>query len=166
MGADIPVIGLAGFAKSGKTTFMEKLVAEFKKRGYRVGVIKHSQHRVTLDKPGADTWRHTQAGADTVALAAPGGISMFKSCPGDPAPEQVIAMFSDVDMILIEGYKKGRWPKIEVYHANTAEKPGLPPTELLAVVSDKPQEPSPVPHFSFDDVGKAADLIEMTIVKN
>ena len=164
MSNDIPVVGIAGFSKSGKTTFMEKLVTEIKNRGYRVGVIKHSHHPVAFDKPGADTWRHAQAGADAVALAAPGSISMFKSCSGDPAPEQVISMFSDVDLIIIEGYKRGRWPKLEVFQANAAEKPGLAPTELLAVVSDQPPEQTSTPHLGFNDVEKAADILEMVIL--
>ena len=165
MSNDIPIVGLAGFSNSGKTTFLEKLITELKARGYRVGVIKHSHHRVAVDHPGTDTWRHSQAGADLVALAAPGSISIMKSCTGDPEPTQVIAMFSGVDLIIIEGYKKGKWPKIEVLQPGTVERPEISPAELLAVVSGKPSpDQATVPHLGPEDITKAADLVEMVVL--
>ena len=164
MGSDVPVVGVAGFSKAGKTTFVAKLVAELKGRGYRVGVLKHTHLPVSFDQPDTDTWRHTQAGADVVALAAPGRIAMFKNCSGDPAPEEALVMFSGVDLIIIEGYKKGRWPKLELYQAKATEKPGLAPTELLAIVSDAAPEATAALHLGLNDVEKAADLVEMAIL--
>ena len=164
MSSEIPVVGLAGFSNSGKTTFLEKLIVELKSRGYLIGVIKHSHHRVDIDEPGTDTWRHTQAGADVVALAAPGSISMVKKCQDDPLPEQVISMFSGVDLIIIEGYKRGKWPKIEVFQPGAAERPNISPTELLAVVCDEQPNPGSAPCLGFNDIAKAADLVEKTVL--
>lgn len=159
----VPVIGVAGYSGSGKTTFLEELIAELKGRGYRVGVIKHTHHRVKFDQPGKDTWRHARAGADVVALAAPGGISLFRKLGCDPEPDEVISMIDAVDLILIEGYKKGKWPKIEVFRQGASERPGIPREELLAVVSDAPPE-SEVPHFNLDGAQAVADLIERKIL--
>ena len=164
MNNEIPVVCLAGFSKSGKTTFLEKLIAELKCRGYRVGVIKHTHHKVAFDKPGTDTWRHTQAGADMVALAAQGSISIVKKCPGDPELEQVIAMFNGVDLIIIEGYKSSKWPKIEVFQPGSAERPDITPMELMAVVSDEQPDHASAVQLGLNDIAKAADLIEMVVL--
>ena len=165
MGKPVPVIGLAGYSGSGKTTFLEKLIIELKSRGYRIGVIKHTHHDVEFDQPGKDAWRHARAGADFVALAAPGGFSVFKKTDGDPGPEILLSMAGDLDLIIVEGYKKEKWPKIEVlYQHGQAERPVIPDEELLAVVSDA-QFLKTVPHFGLDDVAGVADLIERVILK-
>jgi molybdopterin-guanine dinucleotide biosynthesis protein B len=159
----IPVVGLAGFSKSGKTTFLEQLVTELKERGYRVGVIKHTHHPVTLDQPGTDSWRHTQAGATMVALAAPGCISVIKPCAGDPDPEQVMALFDGVDLIIIEGYKQGKWPKLQIYHRHRSEMPEVAPVERLAVISAVPQGDACF-RLGMDDVAETADLLETVVL--
>jgi len=160
----IPVIGLAGFSNTGKTTFLEKLITELKKRGHRLGVIKHTHHQVEFDQPGKDTWRHAQAGAEVVALAAPGGVSLVRSCESDPEPETVISMITGVELIIIEGYKWGKWPKIEVYRHGVVERPVIPAEELLAVVSDVPLA-TDAPFFGPEDAAEVADLVEQVILK-
>lgn len=160
----IPVIGLAGYSGSGKTTFLEKLIAELKRRGYRVGVIKHTHHQVEFEQPGKDTWRHSRAGADVVALAAPGGVSLVKKFKREPGPEKIISMIDGVDIIIIEGYKKGKWPKIEIFQQGVTERPVIPAEELLATVSNASQS-DVVPHFTLSDAVGTADLIEQEILK-
>jgi len=164
MDKSVPVIGLAGYSGSGKTTFLEKFVAELKKRGYRVGVIKHTHHQVEFDWPGKDTWRVAGAGADVVALAAPGGVSLVRKFAADPRPEEVVSMVGEVDLIICEGYKRGRWPKIEVFRRETPRRPALPREELLARVSDTGPEDA-VPHFGLDDAAGVADLVERVSLK-
>ncbi|OPY58545.1 MAG: Molybdopterin-guanine dinucleotide biosynthesis adapter protein [Pelotomaculum sp. PtaU1.Bin035] len=164
MERSVPVIGLAGFSGSGKTTFLEKLIVELKRRGYRVGVIKHTHHPVEFDQPGKDTWRHARAGADAVALAAPGGVWLGRKFESEPGPEQVISLIRGVDIIVIEGYKKGKWPKIEIYRYGATERPAVLEDELLAVVTDA-CPCAEVPHFGLDDAAGVADLIERIIMK-
>lgn len=160
----IPVVGLAGFSGSGKTTFLEKLIVELKNRGYRVGIVKHTHHEVDFDRPGTDSWRHAKAGADVVALAAPAGVSLVKKCDSDPAPEEVIAMIDGVDLVVVEGYKRGKWAKIEVFRQGVAERPTVSPEELIAVVSDAPLSTA-APCFGLDDAAGVAGLIEEVILK-
>ncbi len=159
-----PVVGLIGYSGSGKTTLLEKLIVELKSRGYRVGVIKHTHHRVKFDLPGKDSWRHARAGADIVALAAPGGVSLVKKFQANPGPEEVIKMIDGVDLIIVEGYKKARWPKIEVFRREEAGRPPVPREELLAVVSDVPVDDE-IPRFNLDDAAGVADFIERKFLK-
>jgi molybdopterin-guanine dinucleotide biosynthesis protein MobB len=159
-----PVVGLTGYSGSGKTTLLEKLIVELKRRGYRVGVIKHTHHQLDFDQKGKDSWRHARAGADVVVLAAPGGVSLVRKFDSDPEPDEVLAMIDGVDLILIEGYKRGRWPKIEVIRRDMAERPVIPREELLAVVSDEVSSGNGIPHFDLDDVVAVADLIESKII--
>ena len=64
-----PIISIVGKSNSGKTTFLEKVVRELKRRGYRVAVVKHSTHDIKIDQPGKDTWRLAQAGSDVVVFS-------------------------------------------------------------------------------------------------
>lgn len=163
MEKSIPVIGLAGYSNTGKTTFLEKLITELKRRGYRIGVVKHTHHQVEFDQPGTDTWRHARAGAEIVALAAPGGVAVVRRFESDPGPEVVISMISGVDLIVVEGYKKGKWPKLEIYRNGVTERPVIPTEELLATISDVPLD-TEAPHFGLDDATGVANLIERVIL--
>ena len=164
MGKPVPVIGLVGYSGSGKTTFLEKLIVELKSRRYKIGVIKHTHHSVEFDQPGKDAWRHARAGADFVGLAASGSYSVYKKTEGDPEPGTLIALAGELDLIIIEGYKKEKWPKIEVFYQHgQAERPVIPDKELLAVVSDAPPLKA-APHFGLDDVAGVADLIERVVL--
>ncbi len=68
------IICIVGRSQSGKTTLIEKLIPVLKNRGHRIGTIKHSQHIFDFDKSGKDSWRHKDAGAETVIIASPGRI--------------------------------------------------------------------------------------------
>ena len=151
----IPVIGLAGYSGSGKTTFLEKLITELKRRGYRLGVVKHTHHR--------DTRRYNRTGAEVMVLSAPNGVFLSKEVASDPRPEEVIAMIDGVDLILIEGYKHGRWPKLEIFRRDVTERPVIAAEELLAVVGDAPPG-SGVPHFDSEDSRGVADFLERVIL--
>ncbi|MCL6639617.1 MAG: molybdopterin-guanine dinucleotide biosynthesis protein B [Firmicutes bacterium] len=158
-----PVVSIVGYADSGKTTFVEKLIGELKRRGRRVGTVKHTSHPVELDGPGKDTWRHLRAGSDVVALAAPNGFRLMKEAP-EPGLDEILAMMKGVDLVLTEGYKREKWPKILVCRSGGL----IPPVELLsnllAVVGDGGPDLK-VPRFDFSDAAGAADLIEETFLR-
>jgi molybdopterin-guanine dinucleotide biosynthesis protein B/molybdopterin-guanine dinucleotide biosynthesis protein len=153
----------------GKTTLLEKVIAELKQRGYRVGVIKHDAHQFEIDHPGKDSHRLTQAGADTMLISSPEKLAVVKKhAEPPPIDELITTYFSDVDLILTEGFKKSGLPKIEVHRAERS--PTLicrgeqhDPT-LIAVASDEPLELD-VPLLDLNNPVQVADFVEQNIIK-
>ena len=152
-----PVISVIGRSKSGKTSLIEKLIAELKLRGYRVATIKHAQE---IDfEPGKDSWRHLQAGSAATIVVSPDEAVLIKPVTAvDTLDDIVRLMGEDYDVILTEGYKQANTPKIEVRHGEN-NTPLEKIKRLVAVVSDEPADAS-VRQFSSRDVAKLADLLE------
>jgi len=154
-----PIISIVGKSESGKTTLMEKLIPELKRRGYRIGVIKHAFHEFAFDKPGKDSWRHKAAGAETVLVAAPGSIIMVKDGQGETLDE-LGAYFRDMDLVLTEGFKHENKPQIEVFRKERHQQPlSNANPRLVALVTDAGIEMD-VPTFGLEEIVPLADLIE------
>jgi len=153
------MISIVGRSQSGKTTLIEKLIPALKRRGYKIGTIKHSHHIFDFDKTGKDSWRHKDAGAETVIIASPGKIAMVKNdYLGSLDGLQIF--FDDLDLIITEGYKKEDKPKIEVVRAARHADVLLENDKhLVAVVSDVELQLN-VPVFDLEDVDRLADFIE------
>lgn len=162
----IPIIAIVGKSGSGKTTLIEKLLPEMKKRGYRVGTIKHHLHEFAIDQEGKDSWRHAQAGADTVVIASPQKLALVKKAHFDMSPEEIRdRFFYDVDIILAEGYKTYTQLKIEVFRSEVHETPICPGKEnLLAIVSDQ-KLCIEVPCFGLEEITPLVDFLEKTVLK-
>ncbi len=132
-------IAFVGFANSGKTELICRLLPGFIAQGLQVAVLKHTHHP-DLDQAdrGKDTWRYRRAGAHTVALAAPGLLQITRSFPGDPPLEQVlVSLTGNADLILVEGYKSGPLPKVAVLGPGAGtDAPSYP--NLIALVADGP----------------------------
>jgi len=157
-------ICIVGRSQSGKTTLIEKLIPLLKGRGYRIGTIKHSHHIFDFDKAGKDSWRHKDAGADTVIVASPGKIAMIKD-DDQGTLDDLQQFFNDLDLVITEGYKKENKPKIEVVRAARHEEVLLKADRhLVAVVSDIDLKLK-VPVFGLEDIDKLADFIEETFLK-
>ena len=131
----IPLIAIVGKSGSGKTVIMEKLIAEFKARGYRVGAIKHAHQTVELDEPGKDSWRYSQAGSDAAVVSSPSRITVFKNLDHEPSLEETALLLGDgYDLILAEGFKQSRAPKIEVCATGRVAEMVCGEAELAAVM--------------------------------
>jgi molybdopterin-guanine dinucleotide biosynthesis protein MobB len=154
----IPLLSVVGFSNSGKSTVLVKLVEELKKRGYRVAVIKHSRG-FEVDQPGKDSWRYREVGAGPVILAGPKQMVLFRSWEKEWEPEEIARGLEDVDLVITEGYKLGRRPKIEVFREEISSELTCNPEELLAVVSDTPQNWG-IPVFSLGDITGLGDFVE------
>ena len=160
------VKAVAFVAKSGtgKTTLLEKVIARLKDRGYRVGVIKHDAHRFDIDRPGKDSYRLTAAGADTMLISSPERLALVKKHAASPPVDDLLSLFfTDVDIVLTEGFKSSALPKIEVHRKERSATLLCRGEDhdpmLLAVASDEPLELD-VPRLDIDDPDRVADFIE------
>ncbi len=159
-----PVVSIVGKSKSGKTTFIEKLVGELKSRGYRVATIKHTPQGMTFDEPGRDSWRHIQAGSEATAIASPDKIVLIKPIAQALTLDEIVRFFGeDYDIILTEGFKQGNAPKIEV-HRKEVGSPLSSIKKLIAIVTDEPLE-TRTRQFSWQDIKGLADLMEEGFIK-
>jgi molybdopterin-guanine dinucleotide biosynthesis adapter protein len=159
----IPIISVVGKSDSGKTTVLEKLIPALIDHGLTVGTIKHDAHDFEMDRPGKDTYRHFQAGANRVMIAAAHKFALIQRTEGGAMSldDMVDRFFSDVDLVLTEGYKSGNKPKIEVFRSGIHTAP-LCSTDntLIAMVSDVPFPERPeIPLFSPSDISEIADFI-------
>ena len=152
----IPVIGFAAYSGTGKTTVMEKVIAELSAKGYRVGAVKHDVHGFEMDHPGKDSYRHAQAGARTVVLTSP-EMTAEISRRGEPL-EACLQRIRDVDVILVEGFKNADIPQIGLSRKATGKGFTAPPERFIAVVTDE-KGPFPVPRFTFEDAEGLAEWI-------
>jgi molybdopterin-guanine dinucleotide biosynthesis protein B len=158
----VAVLSVVGKSKVGKTTFLEKLIPEIKRRGYTVGTLKHDAHdHFDIDHEGKDTWRHREAGAQTVAISSPSRFALTKTTETELDIDTIIvAYFSEEDLVLTEGYKGGNKAKIEICRKDLQSEPLCSKEDrLLAVVSDFTISLD-VPQFSLEDISGIADFIE------
>lgn len=155
-----PIISIIGKSKSGKTTLIEKLIAHFRQRGYRVATIKHHFHTdKTLDTPGKDTWRHAEAGAEQVIIISPLTTVTYSYPSAPPTPQEVAARLTGIDLILTEGFSQAGLPAIEVLRAERNTSPISDPAHRLALAADFPL-PDFDPVFDLNDIAGIAALIE------
>jgi len=131
------ILGLVGWSGSGKTTLLTALIPIFKARGLTVSTVKHAHHDLTFDRPGKDSFRHAQAGAQEVVLAADGGFALFSSVR-EMDLAALVARLAPVDLVLVEGFKSDAIPKIEVYRPALGQPPLWPAMDVLAVAADAP----------------------------
>ena len=155
----IPIVSFVGRSNSGKTTFIERVIPELVRAGYKVATVKHAGHGFDLDTEGKDSWRHKQAGASSVVILSKGSMAVFADVSDQLKVEDVRDRFLDdtYDLIIAEGWKHDGYPKIVIVRDQLGEVP-ISPEGLLAVVSDK-QVDLTVPLFGLDDVSAVAALI-------
>lgn len=153
----IPVISIVGYSNSGKTTLLVKLLGELKNKGFRVATVKHHHGDFDIDIPGKDTWKHAQAGADTVVLAGAGKIAVIERTERKLTLDEILKRINGVDLIITEGFKKESKPKIEIFRPDIHAELVSPPGELLAVASDT--KFAEYPTFSPDDAAGITEFL-------
>ena len=156
------VFGIVGWKNTGKTGLMERLVTEIAGRGLTVSTIKHAHHRFDVDQPGKDSYRHRHAGAQEVLLASANRWALMHELRGAPEPplSDLRAMLAPADLVLIEGYKRDRHPKVETHRA-AAGQPLIAAGDrsVRAVASDSRHDGLEVPVFDLNATGAIADFI-------
>lgn len=158
------VISFVGRSNVGKTTHLEKVIAEIKRRGYKLATIKHDVHGFDIDIPGKDTWRHGQAGADSVVISSPNKIAIIEKVSEEKNLDEIAQKLQNVDIIITEGYKRGNKPKVEIVRRERSAQPICEPRELFALVTDCDINID-VPKFGFHQVAELVDLIEEKFIK-
>lgn len=151
------VFGVTGWKNAGKTTLVERLVAEFAGRGWRVSTIKHAHHDVDIDRSGTDSFRHRAAGATEVALVGGQRYAIMRE-EANPSLTDVVARLSPCDIVLVEGYKREPHGKIEV-RADNANPLAASDPAIVAIASDIRPLETHLPWFRRDDIGGIADFI-------
>lgn len=160
----IPIISVVGKSDVGKTTLLVKLIKELKSRGYRVATVKHDTHGFDIDRPGKDTWKHAEAGADVVIISSPFKLALIEKVEQEKSLDEIAARIEGVDLIITEGYKRGNKPKIEVHRAAVSGELLCRAEELLAVATDEPLDIG-VPCFNLDDAAGLVNLLEEKILR-
>jgi molybdopterin-guanine dinucleotide biosynthesis protein B len=160
------VVAIIGKKNCGKTTLIERLIPELIDLGCRIGTIKHHHGDISMDQPGKDTWRHKQAGAHAVLLSSPSGLGFIRDTPGEiPVKDLVDQYFSDVDLVLTEGYKKEAIPKVEIFRSTIHAEPLPDPGEnLIAIMSDV-EVTRATPRFTLEETRPLAEFLVENVLK-
>jgi molybdopterin-guanine dinucleotide biosynthesis protein B len=156
------VIGLAGWSGAGKTTLMTRVIPVLVGRGLRVSTVKHAHHGFDVDIPGKDSHTHRQAGAAEVFVSSARRWAHIHELRGEPEPnlQDIFPRMTQVDLVIVEGFKREPHPKLEIYRAALG-KPLLQPDDnwIVALASDGPVPESRVPVISLDDIEKIVDVL-------
>ena len=156
------VYGVVGWKNAGKTTLVERLVAEISGRGFSVSTVKHTHHKVDVDQQGKDSYRHRQAGARQVILSSASRWAVMTELRGAPeAPlKELLGHLAPVDLVIVEGYKRDDHPKVEAWRAETGQPLiGLDDPTVRAIASNDAPQGAGQPVIGLDDIPGIADFI-------
>ena len=156
------IIGLAGWSGSGKTTLVTKIIPHLSARGLRVSTLKHAHHGFDLDQPGKDSFMHRTAGATEVIISSSRRFAILHELREEPEWNlaDLLAKFSPVDLVLVEGFKRDPFPKLEVHRKDNG-KPLIQPDDphIVAIASDTALPQAKVPVIDLDDIERIADVL-------
>jgi molybdopterin-guanine dinucleotide biosynthesis protein B len=156
------IIGLAGWSGSGKTTLITKVLPRLIARGQRVSTLKHAHHGFDLDQPGKDSFMHRAAGATEVVISSAKRFAILHELREESEWDlpDLLAKLSPVDLVLVEGYKRDAFPKLEI-HRRENGKPLLQPDDphIVAIASDVALPQAKVPVIDLDDIERIVDVL-------
>lgn len=155
------IFGVVGWKNAGKTGLMERLVTEITGRGFTVSTIKHAHHTFDVDHPGKDSHRHRVAGATEVLLASRNRFALMHELRAEEEPtlEALLTKLAPVDLVLIEGYKRDKHPKVEAHRAETGNPLIAPDDPTIKAVASDSAMTLDRPVFDLDDTPAIADFI-------
>jgi len=156
------IIGLAGWSGSGKTTLITKLIPRLIARGLRVSTLKHAHHGFDLDQPGKDSFMHRVAGATEVVVSSSKRWAILHELRDEPEWDlgALVGKMSPVDLVLVEGFKRDSFPKLEIYRAANG-KPLIQPEDpyVVAIATDTALPEAKVPLVDLNDIEAITDLL-------
>lgn len=150
-------IGFIGYSNTGKTTLIEKLVPLFIARGLRVAAIKHAHHGFDMDRPGKDSFRYREAGAQQVLIATAQRWALLTETARPATLEELLGLLAPCDLVIVEGFRsEGAFPRIEVRRTTNTEPPFFPrDPNVIAVAADHPVD-TRLPLLDLNDAAKIA----------
>ena len=137
------IFGIAGHSGMGKTTLLERLVPELAANGLVVSLIKHSHKNVDIDRPGKDSYRLRESGCKEVLLLGNDRWALMHELRGAPEPslDYLLDRMQHCDLVLVEGFKGGNFPKLEVWRESEGKATLWPDWPgIVAIASDKPPQ--------------------------
>ena len=156
------IVGLAGWSGSGKTTLITKVLPRLIARGQRVSTLKHAHHGFDLDQPGKDSFMHRAAGATEVVISSARRFAVLHELRDEPEWDlaDLLHKFSPVDLVLVEGFKRDAFPKLEI-HRRQNGKPLIHPDDphIVAIAADTALPQAKVPVIDLDDIEGIADVL-------
>ena len=155
------IFGFAGWSGSGKTTLIEKLIPLFVQHGLRVSLIKHAHHTFDVDQPGKDSYRHRHAGCTEVLVSSSRRWALVHELRGaqEPGFAELIERLTPADLVLVEGFKREKLPKLEVYRAATGEALLHPQdNDIVAIAADQRVD-TKLPQFDLNDAPAIAVFV-------
>ncbi len=155
------IIGIAGWSGAGKTTLLTRLIPQLVAGGLSVSTIKHAHHRFDVDSPGEDSFSHRQAGAEEVLISSSRRYAQIHELRDEAeySLADLLKMMKPVDLVLVEGFKAGRHPKIEVHRAANEKQLMFPGDEsIVFVVCDGPVHTT-LPTCDLNDIDRIADFV-------
>jgi molybdopterin-guanine dinucleotide biosynthesis adapter protein len=156
------IVGLAGWSGSGKTTLITKVLPCLIARGMRVSTIKHAHHGFDLDQPGKDSFMHRAAGATEVVISSARRFAVLHELRDEPEWDlpDLLTKLAPVDLVLVEGFKRDAFPKLEIHRAANG-KPLIQPDDphIVAIASDIALPQAKVPVVGLDDIELIADVL-------
>lgn len=157
------VLGIAGWSGSGKTTLLTRLIPLLRSRGLSLATLKHAHHSFDVDQPGKDSHAHRKAGAGEVIISSSRRwVQMHEIGDGgrEATLPELLARLSPCDLVLVEGFKRERYPKIEVYRAALGKPPLYVEDELIvAIASDPLLSGAALPCVDLNNIPAVADLV-------
>lgn len=161
------IIGLSGWSGAGKTTLLSRVIPVLVARGLKVSTVKHAHHGFDVDIPGKDSHTHRMVGASEVFVSSGARWAHIHELRGELEPdlEEILKRLTPVNLVIVEGFKRHRHPKLEIYRAALG-KPLLHPDDdwIVALASDGPVPEARVPVLPLDDTEKIVDVLLVELV--
>ncbi len=149
-------ISIIGWQNSGKTTLITKLVKEFRLRGLKVGTIKHVHDDFEIDHKGKDSYRHFHAGADSTCVVSKSKFALIRR--EAIGQKDLLKYFKGFDLVLVEGFKSGSLPKIEIAAPGRSFIHDNEKIQVKAIICDD-RNSLYVPVFKRSQIKQIADFI-------
>ena len=155
------IFGFAGWSGSGKTTLVEKLIPLFVAQGLKVSLVKHAHHTFDVDQPGKDSYRHRHAGCSEVLVTSSKRWVLMHELRGSPEPvfSELIKRVSPCDLLLVEGFKREKLPKLEVYRASVGESLLHPQDPSIVAIASDQRVDTRLPWFDLDDAPAIGEFV-------